>query len=171
MVRAVQTRTAAEQGRDPRSVSGAGALSAAIWRASAPPRLPISARSRSGCRWRNRRCWWRCRNRRKRAGSIVIPTSRASRATACSTAWSRMASYRLRTRSRPRQCRCRGCASRCRCSRRIPPIRRVAHRQGCGGIRLTMDAQLAEESWKSWRATAPRALGPEYFGRDRRGRQ
>ena len=41
---------------------------AAISRAFAPPRSPISARSRSGCRSAKRRCWWRCRNRRKRAG-------------------------------------------------------------------------------------------------------
>ena len=38
---------------------------AAISKACAPPRLPISARSRGGSRSARRRCWWRCRNRRK----------------------------------------------------------------------------------------------------------
>ena len=71
---------------------------AAISRAFAPPRSPISARSRSDCRFRKRRCWWRCRNRRKPAGSIAILMPRARRATACSTAWSRRAGSRGKTR-------------------------------------------------------------------------
>ena len=37
----------------------------------------------------SRACWWRCRNRRKPAGSIAIPGRRTPRATACSIAWSR----------------------------------------------------------------------------------
>ena len=41
-------RAAAHQGPDPRPLSRAGAVSAAISRASARPRSPISARSRSG---------------------------------------------------------------------------------------------------------------------------
>ena len=39
-------------------------------------------------------------------------------------AWSRTAWCRTTTRRRPRRWRCRGCASRCRSWRRIPPIRR-----------------------------------------------
>src|SRR6202008_2009518 len=60
---------------------------AAIPRAFAPHRLPISARSRNGCRLRKQRCWLPCRNRRKRAGSTAIRTTPAQRATAYSTAW------------------------------------------------------------------------------------
>src|ERR1700753_1974312 len=37
---------------------------AATSRAFARRRSPISARSRSACRWWEQHCWWRCRHRR-----------------------------------------------------------------------------------------------------------
>ena len=49
-------------------------------------RSPISARSRSGCRWPRRRCWWRCRSRRRCAGPTATRRRRGARATACSIA-------------------------------------------------------------------------------------
>src|ERR1700722_15961772 len=78
---------------------------AAISRAFGLLRSPISARSRSDCRWRTRRYWWRCRNRRKPAGSIAIPRPRARRATACSIAWSKKAASRKKVRCRPEDAR------------------------------------------------------------------
>ncbi len=62
--------------RSSRSTS-ASRPTAAISKACAPPRSPISARSRAGFRSAKRRCWWRCRSRRRRAGRIARPTQRA----------------------------------------------------------------------------------------------
>src|SRR6202022_3881217 len=47
-------------------------------------------------------------------GWTAIPMSRAKLGTACSIAWSKMAACRMKMLFRPRRCRCRGCASRCR---------------------------------------------------------
>ena len=99
--------------------------SAAISKASAPPRSPISARSRSGCRWRKPRCWWRCRNRRNAAGSTAIrEAAHAARdrvLDADGRGWRGVARRRGAGAGR---WRCRGCASRCRSWRRIPPMPR-----------------------------------------------
>ena len=64
-------RAHALQRRDPAASTCAWRRSAATWRACAPPRSPISARSRGGCRWPRRPCWWRCRSRR----SCAAPTA------------------------------------------------------------------------------------------------
>ena len=143
---------------------------AAISRAFARPRSPISARSRSDCRWRKRRCWWRCRNRRKPAGSIAIPTPRAPRATACSTAWSKRAACRRKMRCRPRRVP-------------VPRLRKpmpilaphsadqaIATVKDAPVITLTLDSSLQKvlEALARDRAVA---LGSEYFRRHHRGRQ
>jgi hypothetical protein len=95
--------------------------------ACAPPRSPISARSRNGCRWPSRRCWWRCRSRRNGGGSTVIRKPRTRRAIACWIEWSKMAWFRKTTRCRPGRRQCRRCASRYRFWRRIPPTPPLRH--------------------------------------------
>ena len=50
---------------------------AATSKACAPPRSPISARSRTGSASPKRRCWWLSRSRRKRAGSTATITGAA----------------------------------------------------------------------------------------------
>ena len=70
--------------RSSRSIS-ASRPTAAISKACARLRSPISARSRGGCRSARPRCWWRCRNRPKCAGPTVRSPPRAPPATACST--------------------------------------------------------------------------------------
>ena len=81
-----RARMGAQQGRDSRALSDAGAL----WRQSRRHKgglvTPISARSRAGSRSAKRRSWWRCRNRRSTAGPTASPTWPSARATACSTA-------------------------------------------------------------------------------------
>ena len=72
--------------------------SAAISKACARPRSPISARSRAGSRSARRRSWSLCRNRRKRAGPTVLPRLRARRAIVSSTAWPSSARKRHRAR-------------------------------------------------------------------------
>ena len=98
--------------------------SAAISKASAPPRSPISARSRSGCRWRRPRCWSRCRNRRRRAGSTAIPE--AARAARDRVLDRMVEEHRVTPEdaAQAKATRCRSCASRCRSWRRIPPMPR-----------------------------------------------
>ena len=80
IARALELEHALEQERNPFALSDAGAL----WRQSRrhPRRVAalISARSRASCRSAKRRCWWRCRSRRKCAGRTVIPAvARAAR--------------------------------------------------------------------------------------------
>ena len=65
IVRAIEIERQLEQGARSSTSISRSRLTAAISKAFAPPRSPISARSRSGCRWRKPRCWWRCRNRRR----------------------------------------------------------------------------------------------------------
>ena len=79
-VRALQLEWTSEQGRDPRALSDARALWAAISKACAPPRLPISARSRAGLRSARRRCSSRCRNRRNCVVRTVSPEVAQARA-------------------------------------------------------------------------------------------
>ncbi len=106
--------------RSSRSISISRRM-AATSKAFALLRWPISARSRGGFRSARRRCWSRCRNRRKRDGPTARPRQRARRGTACSTGSPRRAAC-LPTRSRsPKPSRCRPAAARCRCSRRMPP--------------------------------------------------
>ena len=59
---------------------------AAISKASAPPRSPISARSRAAVRLPKRRSWWRCRRRPElRRPDRSADAAAQARATACST--------------------------------------------------------------------------------------
>ena len=132
---------------------------AAIWRASARLRLPISARSRARLRSRRRRCWSRCRSRRRRVAPTATPSARARRATACSTAWRRPA-WCLRTRSRaPRRKPCRMRASCCRCWRRRTPTSIVSQEPDIRVHRLTIDASLQKSLQELARQRA-RAIGP-----------
>jgi penicillin-binding protein 1C len=77
----------------------------------------------SDCHRRNPRCWWHCRSLLKPAGLIATPMPRAPRVTAFSIAWSKMVACRKKTLFRRKLRRCRGCASRCPFSRRIPQIK------------------------------------------------
>ena len=64
-------------------------LMAAISKACAPPRWPISARSRAASVTARRRCSSRCHRRRRRVGPTARPPRQKRRATGCSTAPSR----------------------------------------------------------------------------------
>ena len=110
-----RARARAEQGRDARALSRRLRPMAAISKACARRRSPISARSRSGSRSAKRRCWSRCRNRRK----LRRPDRSAHAARA-----------RARPRARPhrqgrndsrRRSRARQARSRCRPARRPMP--------------------------------------------------
>ena len=143
---------------------------AAISRAFAPPRSPISARSRSGCRWRNPRCWWRCRNRRKPAGSIAIPKPRVSRATACSIAWSKRATC-------PDEDAAQAKAVPVPRLRKPMPIlaphsadQAIATVKDAPVISLTLDSGLQKSARGAGARPRDRA-GAEYFGRHHRGGQ
>ena len=117
------------------------------------------------------RCWWRCRSRRKRAGPTA---SRRPRSAARDRVLDRVAAGRPRaapTRSRaPKPSRCRRSASRCRCSRRMPPIRRSRPSRDRSVIALTIDADLQKPLEELARERAQRARA-RHVGRDPRGRQ
>ena len=169
MVRALEIERQTEQGSDSRSLSDAGAVSAAISRAFAPPRSPISARSRSGCRSPKRRCWWRCRNRRKPAGSTAFP-SRARGARPRARSHGRGASHlgrrrapgEGRSRAAPAQADADPGAAFRRSGRR--------RRQGCAGHQADAGCGPAEGARTAGARPRDRA-GTEYFGGDHRRRQ
>ena len=130
---------------------------AAISKASAPHRLPISARSRSGCRWRKRPFWSRCRNRRRRAGSIAIQR-RASPAIACWTAWSRSMWSAPTTPGGQGRARAEAAQADADPGAALRPTARWrrSRTRRSSSSRWT---PISRRCWSRWRATAP-ALGP-----------
>ena len=163
-------RAATEQGRDPRSLSGAGAVRRQSRRH--PRRLHRLFRqgAEAAVAGGSPRCWWRCRNRRNAAGSIAIRKQRMPRAIACSTGWSRMAWCRKTTPRRRRRSRCRSCASRCRSWRRIPADAAMATVTDTPVDQADAGFQPAENAGGA--GARPRGgAGAEHFGRDHRGRQ
>ena len=140
--------------RSSRSISASRPM-AAISKACARPRSPISARSRAGCRSAERRCWWRCRSRRKRAVRTALSPLRATRATACSTGWRRPASSRLTRSARQARAACRRGAGRCRCWRRMPPMSALPPAPEPQHPPAHHRRDFAKETSKTLRANAP----------------
>ena len=147
---------------------------AAISRASAPPRWRISERSRGGCRWRSPRCWWHCRSRRKCAVRTVPLLPHVRRVIACSIGWRRLASFQPTRSSAPSRRPSRKAAGQCRCWRRIPltrssPRRRPAPSTASPSTRPFR--RISKSSRASGRARSAIDLGrhPRGRQRDRRG--
>ena len=171
MVRAVQLERALRaRTRSCRSISRSRPM-AAISKACARPRCPISARSRSGCR---------CA---EAALLVALPQSPEARRPDRSPERARArARPRARPHRRPRSAFPRTRSSRAqgravptartadaRCLRRMPPTRRWPPRPRRSVHRLTIDARLqgALEALARERAAS---LGARHLGRDPRGR-
>ena len=170
MVRAVADRAAAEQGRDPRSVSDAGAVRRQSRRH--PRRLARLFRqgAEAAVAGGSRAAGRAAAIAGDAAGSIAIPTRRTPRATACST---RMVEDGVVSADDAAQAK----------AVPVPRLRKpmpmlaphsadqaIATVKDKPTIRLTLDAgmQRALEALARDRAAA---LGPEHLGRHPRGRQ
>ena len=132
--------------------------SAATSRACARPRSPTSARSRGGCRWRRRRCSWRCRSRPSCAGPTASPRPRGAPATACWPMPPRQGVDPARGgRRAPWPSACRRCAASSPCSPRTSPRPRSSANKTRLVHRLTIDAPRRRASSSSRASTATRS--------------
>ena len=161
MVRAIAARAHAQQGRDPRlylalapyggNLEGVRAASLAYFGKEPQPAL-------AGAK---RRCWWRCRSRRRRAGRIARPMAARKRARPrARPRWRRAAACRP-TRSpsaKPSRCRPRG--GRCRRSRRMPPTGGRG-RAGAPRCIASPSTRVCRRSLEELARDAGRALGPD----------
>ena len=150
-----RARTRAEQGRDPAlylslapyggNLEGVRAASLAYF--GKEPRRLYARRSRAAGRAR--------RSRRKRAAPIAAPMLRARARDRVLDRVARPARCRP-TRSRaPSPSRCRPRARRCRCWRRMPPIRRSRPRRTASVHQADHRRRLCRRASKTWRAIAP----------------
>ena len=105
------------------------------------------------------RSWWRCRNRRSSAGPTGRGRRRRARATTCSIDWPPRV-WCLPTRLRPPSAKaCPTGAVRCRCWRRMRPMRSWRRRPGaaCTASPSMLPCKAAS---RSLRASAPARSAP-----------